>query len=190
MRQTQDDTLLFITLRSLTPSCVSKVVQVAEATKRTRYKDSGYDDGEELHQYVDMAFDANAGKGMAKGKGPRVINLDDRPSAPASTYQPPNTLTIHLSKIAMPELEPKTNKPKSSRSPAGSSSRHTKMPSEPVDSEASTAAKSKKQGWRQSSAGTASLAPPSQGDTYTSVSYREQFQTNITCRCSNTVVSQ
>jgi hypothetical protein len=108
---TQDETLLFITLRSLTPSCVSKVVQVAEATKRLRHR-NGYDD-EELHQYIDMSFDETAASGKGKGKAPRVINLDDRPSPPSNTsYEPPNSLTIHISKIAMPELEPKRNKSK------------------------------------------------------------------------------
>lgn len=111
--------MLFITLRSLTPACVAKVVQVAEATKRRRYKESGYDDERELHQYVDTT----AGQ-TGKGKGPRVINLDDNPKR-VTSYQPPNTLTIHLSKIAMPELEPKTNKP----SPLG---KYSQIASEPV----------------------------------------------------------
>ncbi|KAF8573597.1 hypothetical protein K439DRAFT_1555807 [Ramaria rubella] len=154
-----DDTLLFITLRSLTPNCVSKVVQVAETTKRTRYKNSGYDDDEELHQYVDMSFVEEAGKqeGKKKGKGPRVINLDDRPAsaptAPSTTaYQPPNTLTIHLSKIAMPELEPKVNKAKNLQSNTSSFGRRSQAASEPELREPAQLAKEQKHGRRQSSA--------------------------------------
>ncbi|KAF8478252.1 hypothetical protein JB92DRAFT_3048096 [Gautieria morchelliformis] len=162
----KDDTLLFITLRSLAPSCVSKVVQVAEATKRQQYKDSGYDDDQELHQYVGMSFDEDAGKGKGKGKdkgkkGPRVINLDDNPTAPRTPlYQPPNTLTIHLSKIAMPELEPKTNNPKNSKPGANSSGRQGRAAPEP---EVSKTSKTSKQERRQSSAAAmATLAPPPQ----------------------------
>lgn len=142
-------------------------MQVAEATKRTRYKTSGYDEEEELHQYVDMSINADAGKGKGKGKGPRVINLDDHPSAPASIYQPPNTLTIHLSKISMPELEPKMNKSKSSK-PSSTHGRRVQAPSDSSlasDLDPSKASKPNKQGWRQSSVGVAPLAPPSQSQT-------------------------
>lgn len=102
-----DETLLYITLRSQGTVNVSKVVQVAEATKRSWYKTSGYD--EELHQYVNPSFDDPE---LAPKKGRRVINLDDPPinSAPSQSitpYTPPNSLAIHLSKISMPELEPK-----------------------------------------------------------------------------------
>jgi len=63
--------------------------------------------------FFEEVSDTNNSKG--KGKGPRVINLDDRPPQAASGsgsasgqggYQPPNALKIHLSKISMPELEP------------------------------------------------------------------------------------
>lgn len=52
---------------------------------------------EELHQYV--LYDTEDQK-----KGPRRINLDDDPK---NKYAPPKNLTIHLSKISMPELQPK-----------------------------------------------------------------------------------
>lgn len=112
----QDETLLYITLRSRNTTDVPRVVQVAEATKRLWYKTSGYD--EELHQYVNTGFEGSESE-TRKGKGRRIINLND-PSIPSTSaqptpsYEPPSSLTIHLSKISMPELEPKTkeNKPK------------------------------------------------------------------------------
>jgi hypothetical protein len=39
-------------------------------------------------------------------KGPRRINLDDDVK---NKYAPPKNLTVHLSKIAMPELQPKSH---------------------------------------------------------------------------------
>lgn len=56
-----------------------------------------------MHQYV--VYDTT----QAKRKGPRRINLDDpNPSASASkTYAPPTSLSVHLSKIDMPELQPR-----------------------------------------------------------------------------------
>lgn len=68
-----------------------------------RHRSGAYD--EELHQYVKYDEDKASGN-----KGPRVIKLDDRPSNPSNkdiSYRPPTTLTIHLSKIPMPELQPK-----------------------------------------------------------------------------------
>jgi len=41
-----------------------------------------------------------------KQKGPRRINLDDK-TKPTNTYSPPTSLAVHLSKIDMPELQPK-----------------------------------------------------------------------------------
>lgn len=57
----------------------------------------GLADEEELHQYV--LYDTQEEK-----KGPRRINLDDEPK---NKYTPPKNLTVHLSKISMPELQPK-----------------------------------------------------------------------------------
>jgi hypothetical protein len=49
-------------------------------------------------------------------KGPRRINLDDESKDKnKNKYVPPNSLTIHLSKIPMPELEPKAQRGDKSR---------------------------------------------------------------------------
>ncbi|KZT07374.1 uncharacterized protein LAESUDRAFT_724832 [Laetiporus sulphureus 93-53] len=94
-----DEAMLFVTVRSASPAEVPKVLRVVEETKRLRYK-SGLDD-EELHQYV--SYDADK-----KSKGPRRINLNDpRPKDKQSAYAPPSSLLVHLSKIDMPELQPK-----------------------------------------------------------------------------------
>ncbi|KAF5351540.1 hypothetical protein D9758_007242 [Tetrapyrgos nigripes] len=87
----QDDAMLFVTIRSNTETEVLKVLQVVEETKRLRHK-AGLDD--DFHQYV--LYDT-------KKSGPRRINLDQ----PQDGYTPPNSLQIHLSKIPMPELEPR-----------------------------------------------------------------------------------
>lgn len=58
----------------------------------------GLDEEEGLHQYV--LYDQKEAR-----KGPRIINLDDDRK---NKYAPPKNLTVHLSKIAMPELQPKT----------------------------------------------------------------------------------
>jgi len=93
----QDDAMLFITVKSAEAIQVPKVLQVVEETKRIRYK-AGLSDEEELHQYV--LYDTPEGK-----KGPRrIINLDDDMK---NKYAPPKNLTVHLSKIAIPELQPK-----------------------------------------------------------------------------------
>lgn len=55
---------------------------------------------EELHQYV--LYDT------IQKKGPKRINLDDNEKN-KNKYTPPNSLTIHLSKISMPELQPKAS---------------------------------------------------------------------------------
>ncbi|PPQ90776.1 hypothetical protein CVT25_010165 [Psilocybe cyanescens] len=91
----QDDAMLFITVKSSEAEHVAKVLQVVEETKRIRHK-AGLSE-EELHQYV--LYDTEDQK-----KGPRRINLDDDPK---NKYAPPKNLTIHLSKISMPELQPK-----------------------------------------------------------------------------------
>jgi hypothetical protein len=58
---------------------------------------TGLSEEAELHQYV--LYDTREGK-----KGPRRINLDDDMK---NKYAPPQNLTVHLSKISMPELQPK-----------------------------------------------------------------------------------
>lgn len=95
-----DDAMLFVTVKSAEAIHVPKVLQVVEETKRIRHK-AGLSDEEELHQYV--LYDTKPEK-----KGPRIINLDDNDKDKnKNKYIPPNSLTIHLSKIPMPELQPK-----------------------------------------------------------------------------------
>lgn len=107
--------MIYIILRPHSQEHVSKVVQVAEATKRFHYKSGGHD--EELFQYVTME-DAKPEK-----SGPKVINLDDgNKKKKEKEYRPPQTLTVHLSKIPMPELQPKARpSTKPSPTPATSS---------------------------------------------------------------------
>ena len=54
---------------------------------------------EELHQYV--IYDAQTSGRLQR------IKLDDPPNA----YTPPSSLTVHLSKIPMPELQPRAGAP-------------------------------------------------------------------------------
>ncbi|KAJ8520284.1 hypothetical protein ONZ45_g2866 [Pleurotus djamor] len=98
----QDDAILFITIRSAGAEQVPKVVQVMEQTKRVRHK-AGIED--EIHQYV--LYDTI----KTVNKGPRRIKLDDDDKANSNKYTPPNSLTIHMSKIPMPELQPKSSLP-------------------------------------------------------------------------------
>ena len=120
----QDDAMLFITVISSASKDVPKVLQVVEETKRIRHK-AGMSHiipftplchptfivttglGQDLHQYV--LYDTNP---KPSQNGPRRINLDEdsaRPKDPKVQYAPPSNLTIHLSKIPMPELEPRSN---------------------------------------------------------------------------------
>lgn len=58
----------------------------------------------DLHQYV--LYDAK--EGVTPQKGPRIINLDDNDGKGKNKeYTPPKSLTVHLSKIDMPELRPR-----------------------------------------------------------------------------------
>ena len=63
---------------------------------------AGMDEEGELHQYVIYE--------QEKRKGPKVIKLDDPKgrNADMEKYSPPTSLTVHLSKIDMPELKPRT----------------------------------------------------------------------------------
>lgn len=96
----KDDAMLFVTIRSASAREVAKVLQVVEHTKRLRHK-AGLDEDQELHQYV--VYDTE------KPKGPRRINLNDPALAPHLAYAPPTSLSVHLSKIDMPELKPKAD---------------------------------------------------------------------------------
>jgi len=56
----------------------------------------------ELHQYVIYE--------QAKLKAPKIIRLDNPKgkNTEMEKYTPPTSLTVHLSKIGVPELEPRT----------------------------------------------------------------------------------
>lgn len=95
----KDDAMLFVTLRSFSAQQVPKVLAVVEQTKRLRHK-SGVAETDPLFQYV--VYDT------PQPKGPKRINLNDTP-ARKSAYTPPTSLTIHLSKIDMPELQPRVD---------------------------------------------------------------------------------
>jgi hypothetical protein len=92
-----DDAMLFITVRSASPADVPRVLQVVDQVKRLRHKREVNAGAlrEELNQYV--VYDAQP-------RAPQRIKLDD---PPANTYTPPTSLTVHLSKIPMPELCPR-----------------------------------------------------------------------------------
>ena len=59
---------------------------------------------DDLHQYV--SYD-EATQDTVKGKIRPVIKLDDGPKENKSDYKPPTNLTIKISKIPMPELQPR-----------------------------------------------------------------------------------
>jgi hypothetical protein len=118
----QDDAMLFISVRSSDPNQVPKVLQVVEETKRLRHKagtsfkstyprtrsfilrTGGLAGDTDLHQYV--LYDTK--EGVTSQKGPRIINLDDNDGKGKNKdYSPPKSLTVHLSKIDMPELRPR-----------------------------------------------------------------------------------
>ncbi|KAL1942985.1 hypothetical protein VTO73DRAFT_4656 [Trametes versicolor] len=117
-RLLNDEAMLFVTIRSAAAAQVPKVLRVVEETKRLRHK-SGVAEDEELYQYV--IYDTP--QDSSKRKGPRRINLNDpdpksRGKEP-DKYAPPTSLTVHLSKIDMPELQPKVS-PGTIRRPSGS----------------------------------------------------------------------
>ncbi|KAI0763834.1 hypothetical protein BD413DRAFT_202538 [Trametes elegans] len=122
-RLLEDEAMLFITVRSATAAEVPKVLRVVEETKRLRHK-SGVAEDEELHQYV--VYDTHT----AGRKGPRRINLNDPDpkgkGKDADKYAPPTNLTVHLSKIDMPELQPKAS-PANVRRPSGSGGEYAEM---------------------------------------------------------------
>ncbi|KAH9010127.1 hypothetical protein EDB84DRAFT_1228210, partial [Lactarius hengduanensis] len=89
---------LFITVRFASPADVSRVYRSSSSSPLEVTPGALR---EELHQYV--IYDAEP-------RAPRRIKLDD---PPANTYTPPTSLTMHLSKIPMPELCPPPVAPKS-----------------------------------------------------------------------------
>ncbi|OJA11972.1 hypothetical protein AZE42_07236 [Rhizopogon vesiculosus] len=98
-RLLQDEAMLFISICSSDASQVPKVLQVVEETKRIRHKAGD----KELYQYV--LYDTTT----IPPKGPKLINLDDKKDkGKVKDYTPPNNIVVHLSKIDMPELQPRS----------------------------------------------------------------------------------
>ncbi|KAF8647714.1 hypothetical protein AX16_006550 [Volvariella volvacea WC 439] len=95
-----EDDITLVSIHSAAAEQVPKVILVVEEIKRRRHK-AGLEEEEELYQYV--LYDT-----VKAQKGPRRINLDDVDPA-RDRYAPPNSLTIHLSKFDMPELQPKAS---------------------------------------------------------------------------------
>ncbi|ETW79324.1 hypothetical protein HETIRDRAFT_245675, partial [Heterobasidion irregulare TC 32-1] len=108
MNLLEDEAMLFVTIHSSSAADVPKVLQVVEETKRIRHK-RGLACDTELHQYV--IYDRPLTSSLPPRGGPRRIVLDDPQAkskdAPKREYSPPSSLTIHLSKIPMPELQPR-----------------------------------------------------------------------------------
>jgi len=100
----KDEAMLFISVRSETMENVPRVLHVVEEIKRLRHK-AGLDEEGELRQYVIYE------QAKPKAKGPKIIRLDDpKGKGPdVEDYTPPTSLTVHLSKIDMPELKPRVN---------------------------------------------------------------------------------
>lgn len=73
---------------------------------------------EELHQYV--LYDTQV------RKGPKRINLDDTTDKSKNKYAPPESLTVHLSKIAMPELQPQAKSIPEPKSPVVETKKESK----------------------------------------------------------------
>ena len=141
--------MLFITIRSSSAAQVPKVLRVVEETKRLRHKSgelfrrtkreylpltytlAGVAEEEELHQYVIYDTEKSTPR-----KGPKRINLDDpdpKKGKDKDKYAPPTSLTVHLSKIDMPELRPKSTlagsrRPSETGSPNASSSERPPPP--------------------------------------------------------------
>lgn len=135
--------MLFATIRSASAAQVPKVLQVVEHTRRLRHK-AGLDEDQELHQYV--VYDTD------KPKGPKRINLNDPASSSLTAYVPPSSLSVHLSKIDMPELQPRAERRQPSSSRKASSSSVDEKGSPPGDSpkvRASTPEKKSKSAWSE-----------------------------------------
>lgn len=107
--------MLFISIRSSDAPQVPKVLQVVEETKRIRHKAGKFIvswplpfsrllGDKELYQHV--LYDT------IPTKGPKIINLDDnKGKGKGKDYTPPSNIVVHLSKIDMPELRPRSAAP-------------------------------------------------------------------------------
>ncbi|KAG0705609.1 hypothetical protein DFH29DRAFT_872952 [Suillus ampliporus] len=116
-RMLKDEAMLFISIRSSGAPQVTKVLQVVEETKRIRHKTGDKD----LFQYV--LYDTV----QTSHKGPKTINLDDnKHKAKGKDYTPPSNIVVHLSKIDMPELRPRSGFPIRPGGASGASNERTK----------------------------------------------------------------
>jgi hypothetical protein len=109
--------MLFISICSSAAPQVPKVLQVVEETKRIRHKAGKFTTlrprpfstplgDKELYQYV--RYDT----ATIPPKGPKIINLDDnKDKGKGKDYTPPNHIVVHLSKIDIPELRPRSAPP-------------------------------------------------------------------------------
>ncbi|KAG1854833.1 hypothetical protein DFJ58DRAFT_660192 [Suillus subalutaceus] len=105
-RMLRDEAMLFISIRSSDGLQAPKVLQVVEETKRIRHKAGDHLGDQDLYQYV--LYDTV----QIPRKGPKTINLDDnKDKAKGKDYTPPSNIVVHLSKIDMPELRPRSTVP-------------------------------------------------------------------------------
>ncbi|KAJ9103811.1 hypothetical protein QFC21_002273 [Naganishia friedmannii] len=106
-----DDSMLFVILRSASPQAVRKVIDVADGAKKARHRKGLDQEGRGLYQYViESEESVEQNKNGGGFRGPRVIKLDDSPASKQETkYSPPRNITIYLSKIELPDLQPRSN---------------------------------------------------------------------------------
>ena len=103
----KDDTLMYITVKSSTAKHVDKTMKVAEKVNKN-YRKVAKKDSADLHQYV--AWDFPVAEDDKKGK------------KKSKKGTPPTGVIVHLSKKAMPELEPKLSMPSVEDVPAAAAS--------------------------------------------------------------------
>ncbi|KAL1684235.1 hypothetical protein EV122DRAFT_200332 [Schizophyllum commune] len=103
----KDDTLMYITVKSSTAKHVDKTMKVAEKVNKN-YRKVAKKDSTDLHQYVSWDFPAAEDDKKGKKKSKKGT--------------PPTGVIVHLSKKAMPELEPKLSTPSVEDVPSAASS--------------------------------------------------------------------
>ena len=103
----QDDTLMYITVKSSTAKHVDKTMKVAEKVNKN-YRKVAKKDSADLHQYVSWDFPAAEDDKKGKKKSKKGTPLAG--------------VIVHLSKKAMPELEPKLSTPSVEDVPSAASS--------------------------------------------------------------------
>ncbi|KAI5832386.1 hypothetical protein K523DRAFT_414197, partial [Schizophyllum commune Tattone D] len=113
----KDDTLMYITVKSSTAKHVDKTMKVAEKVNKN-YRKVAKKDSADLHQYVSWDFPAAEDDKKGKKKSKKGT--------------PPTGVIVHLSKKAMPELEPKLSTPSVEDVPSAASSPAILTPSRPA----------------------------------------------------------